>query len=304
MSLQVIVGAGPVGSALARELLTRGHDVRVVTRSGSGIVGTEQVAADASDAARLTELTQGAAALYNCVNPPYHQWPQTWPPIAAALIATAEATGAVLGVTGNLYGYGKVDAPMNEQTPLAATGTKGRVRNQMWADALAAHRAGRIRMFEVRGSDYLGGNSVLATVVTPAWRKGRTAYVPAALDVAHTFTDVRDVAALLATGAADERAWGRAWHVPSPDPLTMGELTAQAAEVMGVPNKVRSLPYAAVWLAGLTSPFLKELRETQHQFRGPFVLDSTAAQRTFGLTPHPTEDSVRFDIETGSPAPR
>ena len=304
MSQHVIVGAGPVGSALARELLHRGEDVRVVTRSGSGIEGTERVAADAADAARLTELTRGAAAIYNCVNPPYHQWAQTWPAISAALISAAEATGAVLGVTGNLYGYGRVNGPMTEQTPLAATGTKGRVRNQMWADALAAHEAGRIRMFEVRGSDYLGGNSYLSTVVTPAWRKGRTAFVPAALHVPHTFTDVRDVATLLVTGAGDERAWGRAWHVPSPAPLTLKELTAQAAEVMGVPNKVRALPYAAVWAAGLTDPFIKELRETQHQFRRPFVLDSSAARKTFGLTPHTTADSVRFDVESAGPAPR
>ena len=304
MSQHVIVGAGPVGSALARELLERGETVRVVTRSGTGIEGTERVTGDASDAARLTELTQGAVAIYNCVNPPYHRWAQTWPAISAALITAAEASGAVLGVTGNLYGYGEVDAPMTEQTPLAATGTKGRVRNQMWADALAAHDAGRIRMFEVRGSDYLGGNSYLSTVVTPAWHKGRTAYVPAALDVPHTFTDVRDVAALLATGAVDERAWGKAWHVPSPAPLTMRELTTQAAEVVGVPNKVRALPYAAVWAAGMFNPTVKELRETQHQFRRPYLLDSSAAQQTFGLTPHATADSIRFDVETGTPAPR
>lgn len=47
MALHVIVGAGPVGSATARELLSRGHDVRVVTRSGSGVAGAERVAADA-----------------------------------------------------------------------------------------------------------------------------------------------------------------------------------------------------------------------------------------------------------------
>ncbi|WP_375484042.1 NAD-dependent epimerase/dehydratase family protein [uncultured Jatrophihabitans sp.] len=304
MTQHLIVGAGPVGTALARELLARGEDVTVVTRSGSGIDGTERVKADASDADRLSELAQGAAAIYNCVNPPYDKWAETWPAISAALITAAERSGAVLAVTGNLYGYGKVDAPMTEQTPLAATGTKGRVRNRMWADALAAHEAGRIRMFEVRGSDYLGGNSYLSTVVTPAWRKGRTAYVPAALDVPHTFTDVRDVATLLATGVGDERAWGRAWHVPSPAPLTMRELTTLAAQAMNVPNKVRSLPYAAVWAAGVFTPFVKELRETQHQFRRPYVLDSSSAQETFGLTPHATTDSVAFDLANGAPAPR
>jgi len=36
MSLHVIVGAGPVGSATATLLATRGETVRLVTRSGSG----------------------------------------------------------------------------------------------------------------------------------------------------------------------------------------------------------------------------------------------------------------------------
>ncbi len=302
MELHVIVGAGPVGTAVATQLLAQGQQVRVVTRSGGGIDGTERVRADAGDADRLTAVTEGATALYNCVNPPYHRWAQDWPPVAQALLTAAERSGAVLATTGNLYGYGEVSAPMTEATPAAATGTKGRVRNEMWRDALAAHEAGRLRTFEVRGSDYLGGNSYLSTVVLPAWRKGRTAYVPGALDVPHTFTDVRDVAALMVHGVGDERAWGRAWHVPSNAPLTMRDLAGIAATQLGVPAKLRALPYAAVWLAGLTNPFIKELRETQHQFRKPFVLDSSAAQETFGLKPQPIEDSVAYDIAHGTPA--
>jgi nucleoside-diphosphate-sugar epimerase len=172
----------------------------------------------------------------------------------------------------------------------------------MWRDALAAQAAGRIRTFEVRGSDYLGGNSILSTVIAPAWRKGKRALVPGPLDVPHTFTDVRDVAALLAVGATDERAWGKAWHVPSPDPITIGQLADVAAAELGVAPKVRALPYPAVWAAGVFAPFVRELRETQHQFRRPFVLDSRAAQQTFGLEPHALEDSVRFDLATGAPA--
>lgn len=296
MGLHVIVGAGPVGSALARELLGRGQQVRVVTRSGSGVDGVERVAADAADAERLVELTAGAAAIYNCVNPPYHRWAHDWPPVANALLAAAERSGAVLAITGNLYGYGPVDTPMTERTPLAATGVKGQVRNAMWHDALSAHQAGRIRTFEVRGSDYLGGNSIVSQLLLPAWRKGRRAYLPAPLDVPHTFTDVRDVAMLLAVGAADERAWGRAWHVPSPEPVTLREVASIAADQLGVPGKVRGMPYAAVWAVGLFRPFVKELRETQHQFRKPFVLDSTQAQRVFSITPRPITESVRFDL--------
>lgn len=300
MARHVVVGAGPVGSAVARQLLARAEQVTVVTRSGSGAEGTERIAADAADAARLSEIAAGAIAIYNCVNPPYHRWAKDWPPIASALLAAAESSGAVLAITGNLYGYGPVDRPMTEDLPLAATGTKGRVRARMWRDALAAHDAGRVRAFEVRGSDYLGGNSLLGMLVTPALRKSRTAHVPADLDVPHTWTNVEDVARLLITGVSDERAWGRAWHVPSAEPCSMRELAAIAGTQLGARPKLRSLPYWTVWTAGLAVPLMRELRETQHQFRKPFVLDSTAAQRAFGLEPTPLEESVALDISAAS----
>lgn len=296
MGLHLIAGSGPVGRAVSDELLARGEQVRVVTRTGSGVEGTERIRADASDAARLSDLAAGATGIYNCVNPPYHRWAQDWPAVADALLAAAESSGAVLATTANLYGYGQVDAPMTEQTRLAATGTKGKVRNAMWRQVLAAHEAGRVRAFEVRGSDYLGGNSLVSEVLAPAWRKGKRALLPADIDQPHTFTDVRDVARLLVTGVGDERAWGRPWHVPSPHAVTLRELATVTAAQLGVAPKIAALPYAAVWLGGLTNPFVKELRETQHQFRRPFVLDSTAAQQTFGLVPESLEDAVRHDL--------
>lgn len=295
MGTQVIFGAGPVGRALARVLLDRGDSVRVVTRSGSGIAGTDPVAGDASDGARVLEVTEGAEAIYNCINPPYHRWATDWPPIAEALLRAAERHGAVLATTSNLYVYGEVSAPMTEATPMAFTGTKGRVRAQMWTEALAAHQAGRVRAFEVRGSDYVGGSSLLG-MIAPALAKGRTAMVPAPLDVKHTWTDVRDVATLLATGARDERAWGRAWHVPSADPLTLRELSAVAADQLAVRLKVRELPWSVAWLGGVAVPLLRELRETRHQFTRPFILDSSAAQEIFGLLPRTVADSVAYDL--------
>ena len=296
MSTHVVVGAGPVGSAVARQLLAQGHQVKVVTRSGSGVEGTERIAADAGDAERLSEIAEGAVAIYNCVNPPYDKWVEQWPPIAHALLVAAERSGAVLAVTGNLYVYGEVDGPMTEDTPMAATGIKGGVRRAMTEEAFALHRAGRIRTFEVRGSDYLGGNSYLATVITPAFRKGKRAYVPADLDKPHTFTNVEDVARLMIVGVQDERAWGQVWHVPSAAPTTMRKVAELAAVELGAQCKVSSMPYWVVWTAGLFNPFIKELRETQHQFRKPFVLDSTKAQQTFGLTPAPLLDSIRLDL--------
>jgi nucleoside-diphosphate-sugar epimerase len=113
MARHVIVGAGTIGSTTARLLAQAGHQVRVVTRRGSGPRhdAIELVAADATGADQLARLTEGAAALYNCANPQYHRWLTDWPPLAEALLSAAERTGSVLVTCSNLYGYGPVNAP-------------------------------------------------------------------------------------------------------------------------------------------------------------------------------------------------
>src|SRR5215467_3155513 len=122
MSLHVIVGAGPVGTSAARLLVERGERVRLVSRRGAGPQhpAIEPVAADATQADRLAELTRDAAALYNCANPLYHRWLTDWPPLATALLTAAERSGAVLAAASNLYGYGPVAGTIDPDTPLAA----------------------------------------------------------------------------------------------------------------------------------------------------------------------------------------
>ncbi len=294
MAQHVIVGAGTIGSAVALRLAGEGHAVRMVTRSGSGPAheAVERVAADATDGARLADLARGATALYNCANPPYHRWSTDWPPLSDALLVAAERSGAVLVTTANLYGYGPVDAPMTEDTPLAAAeGTKGAVRNRMWRDALAAHDAGRIRATEARASDFYGpglrDTSHIGQYVVPRLLAGRRGLVMQGdLDAPHSFTHVDDVARTLVTLAGDERAWGRPWHVPTAPAVTLREVAARIARIAGVRDRgLLVLPRPVVRVGGLAVPFLRELAEVRYQFAAPFVLDSTAAQRTFGMAP-------------------
>ncbi|WP_025618010.1 NAD-dependent epimerase/dehydratase family protein [Salinispora cortesiana] len=296
MSIHVIVGAGPVGTATAHLLAQRGEQVRLVSRRGAGPEhpAIELIAADATDAAHLTRLTGGAVALYNCANPAYHRWAVDWPPLATALLTTAERTGAVLATIGNLYGYGPVDGAMTEATPLAATGAKGRVRSQMWVDALAAHKAGRARTTEVRGSDYLGfGTNSITTLILPNVLAGRRVVLPVDFDAPHTITYVGDVARTVVAAATDPDAWGRAWHVPSPAALSLRELATRAATRAGAPTpRLTRLPYPALWLGGLVNPLLRELRETTYQFDRPYVLDSSATQRALGIEPTALDEAL------------
>jgi len=298
MSLHVIVGSGEVGTTTARELLAQGHRVRVVTRSGSGLEHpeVERVAADATDAVRLSELATGAAALYNCANPPYHRWPQEWPPLATALLTAAERTGAGLVTMSNLYGYGPIDGPMTEDLPLSATTVKGRVRAQMWRDAYAAHAAGRIRATEARASDFIGAGarSLFNDMIAPAVLAGKVATAPVNFDVPHSVTFTGDVGRTMAVLGTDERAWGRAWHVPTAPATTMRDLADRLAALAGAPSpRLRRMPGFVLRLGGLLQPTAREFMEMRYQFERPFVLDSSAATATFGLKPTDLDDALR-----------
>jgi nucleoside-diphosphate-sugar epimerase len=303
MTKQLVVGAGPIGSAVATMLADEGHEVLLVSRSGRGPdrPGIRRVPADAADAQRLAALAEGAAAVFNCVNPAYHRWPTDWPPVAAALLTAAERSGAVLATASNLYGYGPVDGPLTESLPLRASGAKGRVRAQMYQDALAAHEAGRVRMTEVRGSDYVGpgAESHLGERVVPRLLAGRKVSVIGSADQPHSWTFTLDMARMLVTAAADERAWGRPWHAPSNPPRSQREAVGDLARVAGVPPvDVGVVPSAALTLAGLVNPTIRELKETRYQFDRPFVLDSSAAQQTFGLAPTPWPDVLAATLRS------
>lgn len=295
MSLHVIVGAGPVGSSVARLLAERGEQVRIITRSGSGPEhpSIERVKADATQADRLSELSTGAVALYNCANPQYHRWLSDWPPLAAALLTAAERSGAVLAVASNLYGYGPVDGPIGPDTPLAATHPKLRIRADMWREALARHQAGKLRVVEVRSSDYIEANSILTFLAKPL-RAGKRAMVPGALDVPHSWTAIADAARTLATVSTEQRAWGQAWLAPTNPPLTFRELVTRFTQVQGLPApKLATVPYPILWVAGLFDPIMKELRATLYQFTRPFVIDSSKTTETFGLRPTEIDAALR-----------
>ncbi|MFD7640164.1 NAD-dependent epimerase/dehydratase family protein [Kitasatospora sp. NPDC059795] len=298
MGKHVVVGAGPVGSATARLLAERGEEVVVVTRTAASAVPLEGVRRrqlDASDAQALGEAVEGAEVLYNCANPPYHRWPEVWPPLAAALLTAAERSGAVLATVSNLYGYGAVDGPMSPETPLRPVDPKGEVRAAMWREALAAHRAGRVRATEVRGSDYLAANAagVLDGRAFSRALAGRTVQVLGDPDAPHSWTAPQDVARLLVAVGADERAWGRAWHVPSNPPRSQRQVIAELCAAADRPAaKVARIPRPVLALLGLANPTIRSARGTAYQFERPFVIDDTATRETFGLAPTPWEEML------------
>lgn len=311
----VIVGSGAIGQWTAHHIAAAGGDVVLASRSGGGLgsaVGQAQssrvtrATVDATDAKALTELAAGADVIVNAVNPPYTDWDEKWPPMAAGFLEAAEHSGAALLIIGNLYAYGHPTTPMVEGvTPEAPNGHKGRIRQKMWHDAEALHRAGRIRAVEVRAADYFGpgagaGMSYLNTYAIKPAIAGKTArHIMGVVDVPHSWTYVPDIGRLAAAIAASDAAgdaWGRVWHVPTTPPQSLTDVANDVAAIVGAPARTPR-PYPSfVKTLMRVSPLIRELDEMAPAFTAPYTLDSSAAQERFNLAPTPWREALENTV--------
>ena len=315
MTMHTIIGAGAVGSGTALLLADAGDDVTVVTRSGSGPDHGRitKVAADATDADRLAEIAADSQTIFNCANPgDYHQWAELWPPMAAAILAAAERTGARLVTMGNLYGYAAGALPMRATDPLDPPTANGAIRVAMWHEALAAHEAGRVQITEIRASDYvgpgLGDSAHLADRFVPRILAGKTARVLGDPDALHSWSYIGDVCRTMAIVGTDERAFGRAWHVPTLPPKSVQEMGDEFARAAGTtPAKVGRLPRVALRAVGVVMPLIRTLLDMAYQFDQPFEIDAHDTTATFGIEPTPFDEQVRatlasYDVEPATAA--
>jgi nucleoside-diphosphate-sugar epimerase len=299
--LHVIFGTGPLGAWTARALLELGQRVRMVNRSGKPSValdGVEVVKGDAYNSASTTALTAGAAAVYQCAQPAYHQWEGNFPRIQQTILAGAAANQARLIAAENLYMYGDPRGqPLTESTPYAPHTRKGRVRQAMTEALFAAHRSGVVRAASARASDFFGPyDRISAELLFQPALAGKTVNMLGRLDQPHTFSYIPDFGRVLAILGTHDEALGRAWHVPSPAPVTQSELAALIGDAIGRPVRARGSGAATLRLIGLFNPAVAELVEMLYEWTQPFVMDSSAFTERFGMQPTPLPEAIRATV--------
>lgn len=283
----VVFGTGAIGLALIEHLAAAGEEIVAVNRSGTAPVpsGVKVVAGDAANVAFVTDVTSGAAVVYQCLNPPYTRWPELFPPMQAAVLSGATAADAKLVSFENLYMYGPTDGePLTEDLPYAADTRKGSVRGQMADDLLTAHEAGTVRVAIGRASDYFGPRgrvSAMGERVFYPVLAGKKAQIMGNPDLPHTYSYVPDIAAGLATLGVRDEADGRAWHLPNPQTLTTRQFVAKIGEAVGTAGAVSAMPKAMLNVVGLFNGNVRELKEMLYEFEEPFIVDSSAFETAF-----------------------
>jgi nucleoside-diphosphate-sugar epimerase len=296
--LHVIFGSGPLGVSVMRELLKRGKRVRMVNRSGKADVpqGVEVVKGDATDPKNTTELTRGAAVVYQCAQPGYTQWLTHFYPIQNGVLEGAAANKAKLVIGDNLYMYGAVDGKIHEGLPNVAHTRKGKLRAELAESALEAHRNGKVRVAIGRGSDFFGegvlGSTLGERIFYPAL-EGKKAQATGNVDLPHSYTYINDFGKGLVILGENDKALGQAWHIPNAPTTTTREILEIIFEEIGQPLKFSAMGRTMMRLGGLFIPEARETVEMMYEFEKPFVVDHNKFEQAFGNIATPLRESLR-----------
>lgn len=293
MTLHAVLGAtGVAGRETIAALRAGGHEVRGVSRTPHDTPGISHVAADLRDEASARRALEGADVAYLTTSPAYSTrvWRRDWPAIVRATIAGCLTTGARLVYLDNVYAYGRTDGPMTETTPIRPASRKGEVR----AGLLRLLDEARERGLDVtigRSADFYGPDASTSVFNMFAIDRAVAGKPPTWLFDArqpHSLTYTPDLGRGLATLGTDERARGRVWHLPTAPALTGAELLTLA----GADGRPRVMSAATMRVGAVFSTAARESLEMAYQFTEPYVFDSSAFERTFGVTPTPYAEGV------------
>ncbi len=306
--LNVVLGAnGNVGSYIVKELLARGKNVRIVSRSGNSNFGTsvKAVKGDAFDLESLKAAVRGATTIYHCIGLPYQDFPKL-EIIMDNVIRAAASQGNETKVVyaDNMYAYGEynvIKGPLKEDLPHLAEGKKGKIRSRIEVNLLNAHKEEKIRATIGKGSDFFGPgakNSMLGMYLFEKLNNGKDVNLIGNLDKRHSFIYLPDFGKGLVTLGENENAFGKTWHLPHVSSVTVREFAEMVLKEANTESKkVKSMPKFMLLIGSLFIKTAREFREVAYQWESDFVVDSSKFTSTFDVQPTDPEVAIQQTVE-------
>ena len=301
----VIIGTGPLAYWVMQELIDSEKSIVLLNRSGK--VGfklpelVEIYACDASNSDEVYEKCNGVDVVYHCAMPPYTRWPELFPPLMQGIVDGISKTNAKLIFGDNLYMYGPTGGkPLTEDLPYAASGHKGKTRALMAELLLNAHAEGKIRTAIGRGSDFFGPHVVNSAFgemfFNPAFNN-KPVNLLGNIDQPHSLTYIKDFAKALIIMGEDDRAQGKAWHVPCPEAIPVRNVVKIIEQEMGVKIKSRVAGRFLISIMRLFNPMVREVKEMLYTWEEPYVVDSSRFEKEFDMKATPLDVCMKETVE-------
>lgn len=301
--MQTILGAGgAIGIELAKALPEHTNAIRLVSRNPIPVnAGDTLLAADLTQADDVDKAVAGSEVVYITVGFAYSTqlWREVWPMLMKNVINACQTHSAKLVFFDNVYMYDPTHIPnMTEDTPVAPTSNKGKVRAQIAEMLLNAHAQGEIQGVIARAADFYGPSiqttSVLTETVFKPLAAGKTPQWFASTKYKHAFTYTPDAGKATALLGNTDDTYGQVWHLPTaPNPPTGQEWITQVATAMGKEAKgVQVLPKWLMRALGLFVPFMREIHEMAYQYDRDYVFDSSKFTDRFGTEATPYAQGI------------
>ncbi|MCF7825975.1 MAG: NAD-dependent dehydratase [Candidatus Marinimicrobia bacterium] len=297
----MVFGTGPLAWWVMQELLEKGDSVALASRSGKinkPLPKKVQIhACDATQPDEVAKLCQDMDAVYFCAMPPYTNWPDLFPPLVVGFLKGLARTQAKIIFGDNLYLYGPTQGtPLSETVSHDASGHKGRTREFVARQFMAAHEREDNLVTIGRASDFYGPhtiNAVFGEMFFKPALAGKTVNLLGNIDLPHTFSYIKDFAKGLVTLGSHEAAFGEAWHTPNAPTISTRDMLKLVEAELNGKIKVRVAGKTMISMMGLFNPMIKEVKEMMYTWEEPYVVNHSKFEAAFGAEPTSHEVAIK-----------
>lgn len=180
---------------------------------------------------------------------------------------------------------------MNEDAPRRPISRKGRYRVEVERLLFAALKSGQ-RVQIVRFPDFYG-------ISTDSLGQGSLRWFGPPV-LAHQFIHIPDAAHAAWILTSDSQAPSAVWHVAGDSPIAAEALRVMAQAALKRPVRLQVFSRLAVAAAGLVSPQIRGLVETQYLWRAPLTLNTAKFEGRYGAEFRHSHQDALMEICAGA----
>lgn len=288
--MHTILGAnGIIGEELAKEL--RAHytgEIKLVGRNPQKVNPDDILCkADLFNLEEVYKALENTEIAYMTVGLPYNSevWLRDWERLMKHVIAGCKKHNCKLVYFDNTYMYPQDAAVQTEDTPMTATGKKGRGKKRAAELVLKAIDRKEVEALICRAPEFYGPGktkSFTNVLIFESLKNGKKPKAFLKDDVLRTLVYTPDASKAMALLANTSDAYGQTWHLPCHDNrLTFKQFIAEIARQLGREVKYQVWSSFILELMSLFHPMIKETKELFPRYQIDNIFDSSKFKTRF-----------------------